>query len=99
MINITPTQSRQLKRFSDRVRKLRQCRLTVKVTYVPSYNNVVPGELAITASTKENYERLLRMVHRIVPDVKPAYEHGVGWHYMDKTPYHYGAFSFLIKND
>jgi hypothetical protein len=99
MNTLTREQSYKLRRLTDRIRKLRQCRLTVKVTYVPSYNNVVPGELAITASTKENYERLLRMVHRIVPDVKPAYEHGVGWHYMDKTPYHYGAFSFLIKND
>ena len=99
MITLTPTQSKQLKRFAQRIHKLRQSRLTVKASYVPSYNNVVPGEISITASSKENYERLMRMVHRIVSDVKPAYEHGVGWHYMDKTPYHYGAFSFLIKND
>jgi hypothetical protein len=78
---------------------MRQCRLTVRVIYMPSYNNVVPGDLAITASTKENYERLLRMVHRIIPDVKPAYEHGVGWHYMDRTPYFHGSFSFMPEND
>lgn len=99
MISITPTQSRQFRKLADRVRKLRQCRCTVKVIYVPSYNNVVPGDVAITASTKENYKRLLRMVHRIVPDVKPVYEHGVGWHYMDKTPYFHGSFSFMIEKD
>lgn len=99
MISITKTQARQLRRLADRVRKMRQCRLTVRVIYVPSYNNVVPGDLAITASTKKNYERLQRMVHRIVPNVKLAYEHGIGWHYMDRTPYFHGCFSFMPEKD
>lgn len=99
MENLTHEQSYKLRKLADRVHKQRQNRCTVKVIYVPPYNNVVPGDVAITANTKENYERLLRMVRRIVPDVKLSYEHGVGWHYMDRTPYHYGAFSFKLTND
>lgn len=99
MISITPTQSYRLKRLANRVGILRKCRCTVKITYVPPYNNVVPGEVSITASTKENYERLLRIVRRIVPNIKPQYEHDVGWHYMDRTPYYYGDFSFTLIND
>lgn len=95
MVRLSPTQTRALKRLSKRIWTLRQAQCTVRVHYVPPYNNVVPGELTITASTKQNYERLLRMVHRVVPDVKMAYEHGVGWHWMDRTPYFHGEFSFL----
>ena len=96
---LTREQSYKLRRLADRIRKLRQCRLTVKITHIPPYNNVVPGELAITASTKESYKRLLRMVHRVVPDAKLAYEHGRGWHYMDKTEYHYGWANYMLERD
>ncbi len=99
MITLTPTQSKQLNRFAQRIHKLRQSRLTVKAIYVPPYRSVVPGDMEITASTKENYHRLLRMLHRIVPDAKLTYEHGVGWHYLDRTPYYYGKFSFKREKD
>ena len=86
MKTLTREQSRALKRLAKRIYDIRQAQCTVRVIYVPPYNNVVPGAVTITASTKENYERLLRMVRRIVPEVKMAYEHGVGWHWMDRTP-------------
>lgn len=95
MKTLTREQSRALKRLAKRIYDIRQAQCTVRVIYVPPYNNVVPGAVTITASTKENYERLLRMVRRIVPEVKMAYEHGVGWHWMDRTPYFHGEFSFM----
>lgn len=84
-----------MKRLAMRIWTLRQAQCTVRVIYVPPYNNVVPGTVTITASTKDNYERLLRMVRRIVPDVKMSYEHGCGWHWMDRTPYFHGEFTFM----
>lgn len=30
---------------------------------------------------------------------KLEYEHGVGWHYMDRTPYFHGSFSFMLEKD
>ena len=96
MKTLTREQSRALKRLAKRIYDIRQAQCTVRVIYVPPYNNVVPGAVTITASTKENYERLLRMVRRIVPEVKMAYEHGVGWHWMDRTPYYHGEFTFML---
>ena len=95
-MTITRKQELALMRLSARVRKVRMREgneYAVRMLIVPQWRSV-PGTVSITAGSAETYERLVRMVKRLVPEVRLAFEHGTGWHYMDRTPYFYGDFSY-----
>lgn len=98
MIAVTKEQKRALLKLAERVRRACLHKYTAKVIFVPPVGHAVPGCVAITASEMEIYQRLLRMVQRIVPGLnKLDVEHGVGWHWLDRTPYYYSEFSFRVK--
>ena len=95
---LTREQSHRLRRFAERVAMCCRERYTVKVLHVQPWT-VCAGQVEIIARTKVVYERLMRMVQRIAPELKLAYEHGRGWHYMDKTEYHYGWANYMLERD
>lgn len=99
-MTITKRQQDKLKRLSDRVRKLRHdsdWQYKVRICLLPAWNTL-PGTVTITACKPELFERLQRMVSRIVPDaVFRNFEHGFGWHYLDRSPYYYAELNFSIK--
>lgn len=95
-MTITRKQELALLKLAARVRKVRMHEgneYAVRVLMVPQWRTV-PGTVSLTAGSAELYERLVRVLKRILPDVKLHFEHGTGWHYLDRTPYFYGEFSY-----
>lgn len=98
-MNITLLQEQKLKRFSERIRKLRMdgsWQYKVRVTCIPAWRGL-PGMVAMTANTPEHFERLQRMLQRVVPGAQlHNFEHGRGWHYADRTAYYYAEFAYTV---
>ena len=93
---ITQEQEKQLRKLSTRLRKWMHP-YTVKLLQVPAFGGL-PGDVSLTASTWPMLAKLVRMVKRIVPEFNGELkENGVGWHYLDKTPYYYTEFTYFIK--
>lgn len=90
-------QEHKLRKLAARLRKWTGS-YTVKLLLVPARPGI-PGEASLAASSWPLFSRLVGMVKRIVPEFKGTLrEHGLGWHYLDKTPYYYSSF-LILKND
>lgn len=58
---------------------------------------LIPGTMTVIAHKAAVYDKVVRLIKRVLPNVKLEYEHGTGWHYGDRTEYHYGAFTFIVR--
>ena len=94
---ITAKQNEALQKMQRRIKASCREPYTVSVTYTPTYKNTAPGEITLLASNSAVFSRLVRMLKRIVPEAKLKVEHGYGWHYLDRTPYHYADVDFLLN--
>lgn len=83
-----------LRKMERRIRRFCTEPYTAKMLFVPC-STYVPGDITITARNAQVYARLVRMVKRIIPEVKIKFEHGYGWHYLDRTEYHSGNFAII----
>ena len=93
---VTIEQEKQLRKLSTRLRKFMPP-YTVKLILVPAFGGL-PGGISMTARTWPLYAKLVRIVKRIIPEFEGALkEKGVGWHYLDKTPYYHTEFTYFIK--
>ena len=93
---ITQEQEKQLRKLSTRLRKWMHP-YTVKLLQVPALGGL-PGGISLTARTWPQFAKLVGLVKRIVPEFNGKLkENGVGWHYLDKTPYYYTEFTYFIK--
>lgn len=99
MKTLTREQSYKLRRLAERVARFCKEKYTVKLLHVQPWKNICPGHVEIITRTKDTYERMLRILENVVPGVKLAYERGLGWHYLDKTEYHYGFIGYIIERD
>ena len=93
---VTLEQEKQLRKLSTRLRKWMHP-YTVKLLQVPALGGL-PGGMSLTARTWPQFSKLVGLVKRIVPEFNGKLkENGVGWHYLDKTPYYYTEFTYFIK--
>lgn len=93
---VTLEQEKSLRKLAKRLRKWTEP-YTVKLLQVPAFRGL-PGGISLTARTWPQFSKLVGLVKRIVPEFNGKLkEHGVGWHYLDKTPYYYTEFTYFIK--
>ena len=93
---VTLEQEKQLRKLSTRLRKWMHP-YTVKLLQVPALGGL-PGGISLTARTWPQFSKLVKLVKRIVPEFNGKLkEHGLGWHYLDKTPYYHTFFTYFIK--
>lgn len=93
---ITLEQEKQLRKLAKRLRNWTG-EYTVKLLQVPALGGL-PGGISLTARTWPLFSKLVGLVKRIVPEFNGKLkEHGVGWHYLDKTPYYHTDFTYFIK--
>ena len=93
MIIITQQQYKRLRRL------LRRCngeQYELKLTLVRA-TTLMPGYMSITACTAALYNRVVKLLKMVVPEVQLKYETGFGWHTGDRTEYHFGSFDFMVK--
>lgn len=93
MLNITKKQHAALKRLKTRVQGEQY---ELKLTLVRA-TTLMPGFMSITARTAELYNRVVKLLKMVVPEVQLKYETGCGWHTGDRTEYHYGSFDFMLS--
>lgn len=94
MYYLSPKQERQFKRLAERVKRHCTEPYTVNVSFVPRHD-IIPGNISLLARSSLAFSRLVRMAKRIKPDLKVNMEHGYGWHYLDRTPYHFADFCYF----
>jgi hypothetical protein len=98
LVFISTKQESALMRFKRRVNALYKEPYTAKVRFFPARRDIdIPGQVTLLAANSGVYSRLARMLKRIVPEAKISFEHGYGWNSFDRTPYHYGEISYLVK--
>lgn len=93
MVILSQKQNKALQRL------LRRCngeQYELKLTLVRA-TTLMPGYMSITARTAELYNRVVKLLKMVVPDVQLKYETGYGWHTGDRTEYHYGSFDFMLS--
>lgn len=93
MVILSQKQNKALQRL------LRRCngeQYELKLTLVRA-TTLMPGFMSITARTAALYNRIVKLLKMVVPDVQLKYETGCGWHTGDRTEYHYGRFDFMLS--
>lgn len=95
---ISREQEKKLRKLNNRLRPFSKAYI-VKLLWVP-YRVGIPGDVTLTAANWNDFSRLVRMVKRIVPEYRGELkEKGHGWHYLDRTPYYYGEFFYLLNEN
>ena len=95
---ISREQEKKLRKLSNRLKPFGLAYIA-KMLWVPALKGI-PGNVTITAAKWNDFSRLVRMVKRIVPEYRGELkEKGYGWHYLDRTPYYYGEFFYLLNEN
>ena len=94
MISITQQQYKRLRRLK---RLVKNVDYEFKLTLIHA-TMLMPGLLQVTTRKAERYDRFLKLLKGIIPAVNFEYEHGFGWHYLDRTEYHHGYTTFRVQD-
>ena len=90
---LTEKQQTMLHRLARRVRREEYKQ---RLAFVPQHGEKSPGYVSICANSQQLYDKLMKLLRRIVPDVKLRFESGRGWHTGDHAPYYYGSFYYIV---
>jgi hypothetical protein len=93
MIIISQEQHKALKRLKERVQG-KKYELRIVLVHATA---LMPGYCSVTTRTPELYDRVVKLVRRILPEVQLSYETGIGWHTGDRTQYHFGSFDYMLS--
>lgn len=90
---LTEKQEAMLHRLARRVRREEYKQ---RLAFVPQHGKTLPGCVSICANSQQLYGKLMKLLRRVVPDVKLSFESGRGWHTGDHTQYYYGHFYYVV---
>lgn len=90
---LTEKQEAMLHRLARRVRREEYKQ---RLAFVPQHGMTLPGWVSICANSQQLYGKLMKLLRRVVPDVKLSFESGRGWHTGDDTQYYYGSFRYVV---
>lgn len=77
-------------------RRVRREAYKQRLAFVPQLGENFPGYVGICANSQQLYGKLMKLLRRVVPDVKLRFESGRGWHTGDDTQYYYGSFRYIV---
>lgn len=90
---LTEKQEVMLHRLARRVRSEEYKQ---RLAFVQQHGKMLPGCVSICANSQQLYGKLMKLLRRVVPDVKLSFESGRGWHTGDDTQYYYGHFYYVV---